>query len=117
VVEAEFKGKKVAKGDAELGDMRFVFKDNEMTVHGDNGRERKKTFKLEPAKTPKEIDITSLDGQEKDTTAACIYKLEKDRLTICMPYFVKDSSVRPKEFKAGADDGIMLMTLERVKPK
>ena len=89
VVEA--KGKKVTKDDAEVKAMRFVIKDNELVVRADGGgAERKKTFKLDPAKTPKEIDITSLDGQEKDTTAACIYKLEKDRLTICMPYFTKD---------------------------
>ena len=57
-----------------------------------DGKERKQTFKLDPAKSPKEIDITSLDGQEKGKTAACIYKLEKDRLTICIPYFVEEAS-------------------------
>lgn len=36
---------------------------------------------------------------------------------ICMPYFVEDASVRPKEFKVGAKDGLMLITLERVKAK
>jgi hypothetical protein len=52
-----------------------------------------------------------------DTTAACIYRLEKEQLTICIPYFTKDPSKRPKEFKAEADDGLMLLTLERVKAK
>lgn len=118
VIEVEAKGKKVTKDDAEVKGMRFVIKDNELVAQADGGgAERKKTFKLDPAKTPKEIDITSLDGREKDTTAACIYKLEKDRLTICIPYFTKDPSKRPTEFKAGADDGLMLFTLERVKGK
>ena len=118
-VEVELKGKKLTRDDAEAKTMRFVIKDNGLTVGNTEkaGRERKKTFKLDPSKTPKEIDITSLDGQEKDTTAACIYKLEKDRLTICMPYFTKDPSKRPTEFKSGADDGLMLLTLERVKDK
>ena len=118
-VEVELKGKKLTKDDAEAKSMRFVIKDNGLTFQNTEkaGRERKQTFKLDPGKTPKEIDITSLDGQEKDKTAACIYKLDGDRLTICMPYFVKDSSVRPKEFKAGGDDGLMLLTLERVKAK
>ncbi|VTR91476.1 sigma-70 family rna polymerase sigma factor : RNA polymerase sigma factor, sigma-70 family OS=Singulisphaera acidiphila (strain ATCC BAA-1392 / DSM 18658 / VKM B-2454 / MOB10) GN=Sinac_7487 PE=4 SV=1 [Gemmata massiliana] len=116
-VEVELNGKKVGKDDAKS--MRFVFKDNELVARDTDkpGRERKKTFKLDPSKTPKEIDITSLDGQEKDKTAACIYKLDVDRLTICMPYFVEDASVRPKEFKVGAKDGLMLLTLERVKAK
>ena len=116
-VELEVKGQKLGKNNPEVENMRFVFKDDELTVKSAAGAgERKKTFKLDPTKTPREIDITSLDGQEKDTTAACIYKFEKDRLTICMPYF-KDSTDRPKEFKAGADDGRMLITLERVKLK
>jgi uncharacterized protein (TIGR03067 family) len=116
VVEIEAKGKKVDKDASEVKDMRFVIKDDALTV-GAGGAERKKAFKLDPTKTPKEIDITSLDGQEKDVTAACIYKFEKDKLTICIPYFTNDPSKRPKEFKAGADDGLMLITLEKVKAK
>ena len=118
VVEVDAKGKKLGKDEDEVKNMRFVIKDDKLTVRPTNveGVERKKTFKLDPSKTPKEIDFTSLDGQEKDMTAACIYKLEKDKLTVCMPYY-KDPSKRPKEFKAGADDGLMLITLERVKAK
>ena len=118
-MEVEVKGKKAAKDDAEVKTMRFVIKDDGITLPSPtgDGKDRKKTFKVDPTKSPKEIDITSLDGQEKDQTAACIYKLDKDRLTICIPYFTKDPSIRPKEFKAGADDGIMLITLERVKAK
>jgi RNA polymerase sigma-70 factor (ECF subfamily) len=119
VVEVEARGKKAGRDDPDAKGMRFVIKDNELTVRAADGggAERRKTFKLDPARTPKEIDITSLDGQEKDTTAACIYKLEGDRLTICMPYFTEDLSKRPAEFKAGADDGLMLITLEKVKAK
>jgi RNA polymerase sigma-70 factor (ECF subfamily) len=96
---------------------RCAIKDSEMTFRDTDkpGRERKKTFKMDPSKAPKELDITSLDGQEKGMTAACIYRLDGHRLMICIPYFVKDPSVRPKEFKSGADDGLMLLTLERVK--
>jgi uncharacterized protein (TIGR03067 family) len=118
VVGIELKGKKLDKDDPEAKNMRVTIKDNELNALSvSNGRERKKTFKLDPAKTPKELDLTSLDGQEKDTTAACIYKLDKDRLTLCIPYFTKDPTVRPKEFKSGADDGLMLLTLDRVKAK
>jgi RNA polymerase sigma-70 factor (ECF subfamily) len=119
VIEVELQGKKLTKDDAEAKAMRCVIKDDGFTFSttAKAGRERKKTFKLDPTKTPKEIDLTSLDGQEKDQTAACIYKLDGDRLTICLPYFVKDPSVRPKEFKAGAGSGLMLLTLERMKAK
>jgi len=119
VVEVEFRGKSLKKDDAEAKAMRFVVKDNGLTFSNTEkpGRERKQTFKLDPSKTPKQLDLTSLDGQEKDTTAACIYKLDRDKLTICMPYFAKDRSVRPKEFKVDASGDHMLLTLERVKGK
>jgi uncharacterized protein (TIGR03067 family) len=118
-VEVEFRGQTLKKDDTEAKAMRFVVKDNGLTFSNTEkpGRERKQTFKLDPSKTPKELDLTSLDGQEKDTTAACIYKIDGDRLTICMPYFAKDRSVRLKEFKADASGDVMLLTLERVKGK
>ncbi|MBP3958403.1 TIGR03067 domain-containing protein [Gemmata sp. G18] len=118
-VEVELQGKKLTKDDAEAKAMRIVIVADGLTFSSTAkaGRERKMTIKLDPSKAPKHLDLTSLDGQEKDTTAACIYKLDGDRLTICMPYFVPDPSVRPKEFKSGKDDGLMLLTLERMKAK
>lgn len=118
-VGVELDGKKLGADDAEAKAMRLAFKDNGLTfgTAAKPGRERKMTFVLDPAKAPKRIDLTSLDGQEKGVTAACIYELDGDRLTICMPYFVPDPSVRPAEFKAGAGSGRMLLTLERVKAK
>jgi uncharacterized protein (TIGR03067 family) len=116
-VEAEVLGKKLKKDDREIKEMRFVFQGNELVVGGPEGtgQERKKTFILAPDKTPKEIDLTSLDGQEKDQVSRGIYKLEKDRLTVCMP--VKTETERPKAFKAGAEDGMMIVVFDRVKKK
>jgi len=116
LVEIQTKGKTVSKDDDGIKGMKFIIKDNNMdvTTAKADGKERKKTFQVNPSKSPKEMDITSLDGQEKGQTAACIYKLEKNKLTICMPYFVKDPSLRPTEFKAGEDDGLMVPVLERV---
>jgi len=118
-VEIQAKGKTSTKDDSEVKNLRFVIKGDGITIPhpSEEGKERKQTFKVNSAKSPKEIDITSLDGQEKDKTSACIYKLDKDRLTICIPYFTENPSVRPTEFKARANDGIMLITLERVKSK
>jgi uncharacterized protein (TIGR03067 family) len=118
-VEIQAKGKTSTKDDGDVKNLRFVIKGDGITIPNpsEEGKERKQTFKVNAAKSPKEMDITSLDGQEKDKTAACIYKLDKDRLTICIPYFTENPSVRPTEFKAGANDGIMLITLERVKSK
>lgn len=117
LVEAELGGKKMPEDEAK--DLRMVIKGEAISIrHSDNDeRKREKTFKLDPTKSPKQIDITSLDGQEKDQTAACIYSLEKGRLKLCIPYFTKDPSQRPTEFKTKDGDGVMLMVLERVKAK
>jgi RNA polymerase sigma-70 factor (ECF subfamily) len=116
-VEVEVKGKKLGKDSEEAKLMRFVIKDDELILPSpvEGGKERRKTFKLDPSKAPMRIDITSHDGQEKGQTAACIYKLEKDRLTLCMPYFTNDPGKRPTEFKATADNGMMLIILDRAK--
>ena len=102
-VEVQAKGKKAAKDDAEVKHLRLVIKGDGITLPSPagDGKDRKKTFKLDPARSPKEIDITSLDGEEKDQTAACIYSLEKDRLTICIPYFTKDPSARGQQLRPG----------------
>jgi len=73
-------------------------------------------FKIDPSKSPKYIDITSLDGQEKGETFACIYKVGKGRFTLCGP-FVKtaDLARRPAEFTTKDGDGRMVYIFERVK--
>ena len=115
LVEIDSKGKKTT--DEEVSLMRFKIEKDHMEIYVEGktgGRVRKKTFTLGASKSPKEIDITSLDGAEEGEVAACIYKLEKDKLTLCMPYWTKEINKRPKEFKASVDDGLMVMFLERV---
>jgi uncharacterized protein (TIGR03067 family) len=59
------------------------------------------TLKVDPTKTPKEIDAT--DSERK--TILGIYKFEKDQFTVC---FAPPGKERPKEFslKAGTGDFI-----------
>jgi RNA polymerase sigma-70 factor (ECF subfamily) len=121
-VEAERDGKTSTADD--VTNLRLVFKRDEIIIKSGDGTggERKKKFKLDSGKTPKAIDITSLDGQEKGVTSACIYSLvksqSKGRLRLCMPYSPKkDPSERPTEFRTQVGDGLMLIVLERVNPK
>jgi uncharacterized protein (TIGR03067 family) len=117
-VESHAEGIVRGKNDPAVAGLRFVFKGNELIVPHPKpkGEPRRKTYKLDSAKSPKEIDLTSHDGVESGQTTAAIYKLEQDRLTVCMPYFGNDPSARPNEFRATTDDGRMLVILERVKP-
>lgn len=117
-VEIEVNGKRVTND--EVKDLRMAFKGDDMTVRGASGEGgvRKSTFKRDPDESPKAIDITSLDGQEKGQTTACIYSLEDGRLRLCMPFApTKDPGERPKEFKTKAGDGLRIFFLERVDPK
>jgi RNA polymerase sigma-70 factor (ECF subfamily) len=113
-VEMESDGKKLNK-DALKGAAQMLVKGSEMWIGKDAARQmgRYKTYKLDTTKTPKQIDLTSHDGQEKGQTAAAIYKLEDDRLTICMPYFTADPSTRPTQFTTVAGDTLMITVFER----
>jgi len=73
----------------------------------------KSRIRLDPSKSPKEIDITMLDGGSKGSTFPGIYALEKGQLRICASH-TKD---RPKEFKTARGQLRELLILEREKPR
>jgi uncharacterized protein (TIGR03067 family) len=83
----EVKGKKI--------DIQFnlTIKGNQWLVSPDNS-DPKITFKIDPSKNPKTIDI--MQGEE--TVTLGIYKLEGDRMTMCRSF--GKGSARPTEFKS-----------------
>jgi uncharacterized protein (TIGR03067 family) len=87
-----------------------IIKDNFFTVR-EAGRNDVATFTIDPKADPKTID---LKVQEKDQVLSLkgIYKLEKDKLTICIG--LADAE-RPKEFKSAKGSKRGLFVLERVK--
>jgi uncharacterized protein (TIGR03067 family) len=95
----------------DVADANVVVKGDKMMVRyrGDVDA----TFTLDPKADPPTIDITpAMKNLGKDVVIKGIYKLEKDKLTIC---FGLNATDRPKEFKVepGTDTGMFV--LERVK--
>jgi uncharacterized protein (TIGR03067 family) len=114
VVALESNGKKAPA--KELEGMRWSFKGSDVRF-ADPGEELggKTSVKLDATQSPKHIDLVALEGPSKGTKSQGIYKLEKDRLVICMRDAEAAKKGRPKEFSTEADSGLGLITLERVR--
>ena len=75
--------------------------------------DKTKAFKIDPAKSPKQLDLQrEKDGKVK-TLYQGIYKIEGDTLTFCRSALPVGTSLgeRPTEFKAGA--GVVLLQFKR----
>jgi uncharacterized protein (TIGR03067 family) len=71
------------------------------------------TIKVDASKSPKEIDLTFIDGDQKGKTVKGIYKLSGDDLTICRG--LTEMEARPTDFAAPVDSGLLLVTWKRSK--
>jgi RNA polymerase sigma-70 factor (ECF subfamily) len=114
-VEVEIQGEKSPED--QVKNFRVVIKGDILNIEVGNLGIRRKKFKLDPTKTPKAMDLTSLDGPAKGKDHAAIYELEKGRLRICFPDWTGGPAKRPPEFRTQPGDGYGLLTLERVKAK
>lgn len=69
------------------------------------------TYRLDPSKKPRAIDLTSTSGETKGRTYLGIYELDGDALKICFSEYEQD---RPREFAAQGKPGIRtLLVLKR----
>ncbi len=76
------------------------------------GKEDALSYKLNPTRTPPEVDLTKALPDGKTENMYGIYKLEGGTLTICAT--VSDTPAdRPKEFKTAPGDKRMIMTLKK----
>ena len=109
----------LSEHDPDLGqlpkDLVWVFADGKVTTGPKKGR-MTATYaaKIDPTKSPKEIDLVEKIGDRKVILRG-IYRVENGRLTICLGVAAGDAEVveseRPVEFKAHKN--VQLLTLER----
>jgi uncharacterized protein (TIGR03067 family) len=83
---------------------KFTAVENSGEVHG--------TFKVDPTKKPKTIDITMKEGPMKDKTMLGIYELDGDTYKLCGDMQGKN---RPTEFTVKPGSGYVLEVLKREK--
>jgi RNA polymerase sigma-70 factor (ECF subfamily) len=70
-------------------------------------------FQLNPAREPKEINLTDLDGKNKGETTTGLYELDGDSLKLCLPG--RPGGDRPTAFESKKGSDQWLMVLRRVK--
>jgi uncharacterized protein (TIGR03067 family) len=86
----------------------LVFERDKLTIK-DEAKSREHTFKIDPAKTPKTIDINDKTG---DAVGLGIYKLDGDTLTMAI---AKPNSERPTEFTTKKDSSYVVIVLKHEK--
>ena len=94
----------------------FVFKGEEAAIEGNDAVKKeyaKIKVKLDPAATPKCMDITVTGGGQLNAVIEGIYELKGDQLKICAKVFGNE---RPLEFSSPEGSSIVLLVLKRETP-
>jgi uncharacterized protein (TIGR03067 family) len=98
-------------GEDALKEFRLVIEGDKFTAKEQSG-EVHGTFKVNPTKKPKTIDITMKEGPMKDKTMLGIYELDGDTYKLCGDMQGKS---RPTEFVVKPGSGYVLEVLKREK--
>lgn len=95
------------------GSFRFVFKGDQITVTGNKAIQKEYArikFKLDPATTPRLVDLTVSAGSQLNAAMEGIYEIKGDELRLCVKVFGKE---RPLEFDAPAGASVALLVMKR----
>jgi uncharacterized protein (TIGR03067 family) len=107
VVESELAGKEFPLPK----ETRLILKDGTYTLRLGE-KSDKGTYKVDPKKTPRTMNITGTEGPNKGKTYLTIYELKGDTLRVCYDLGGKD---RPKEFSTKGSPLHYMVVYKRVK--
>ena len=113
-VSLELNGTKAPADELKGGAWSFVGDKVRFHSPSSPGASDKADFKIDPSKTPKELDLVG-EAKGQKLVFRGIYALEKDRLTICLRTPDAEEKGRPKEFATSAGSGLALLVFERAK--
>jgi uncharacterized protein (TIGR03067 family) len=104
IVSTTYDGQKVSSRGRTL-----VFRDKKFTAFVGEMQGRTLTFTLDPAASPRHID---LDRGGKDGKALGVYAIDKDELKLC---YAEPGAERPTGFESKAGKKVFLVVLRRSK--
>ena len=110
LVSATIDGK--AWEEDEIKHRSVVFKGEKLTLLYKDKERGTISLKIDPSKSPAQIDATFEDGPRKGETLKGIYKFDGDTLTRCFVGIGKD---RPTEFASKPGSGTVLSVHKRAK--
>jgi uncharacterized protein (TIGR03067 family) len=110
ITAAESNGKR--DPEENLKGLTVTFEGNRYTVRKGDKVLQSGTQKLDPTKTPRQVDITAAGDGGKSATRLGIYELKGDTLRVC---FAAPGKERPREFKTTPDSGRYLNVAKRLK--
>lgn len=99
--------------DDEKPKLKLTIKDNKRVLKVDDEVRSTGTYKLNPSKSPKWIDITVSEGPLEGRTVKGIYEIEGDTQKICLT--LKEDGERPTDFTSKPDSGNLLQIFKREK--
>jgi uncharacterized protein (TIGR03067 family) len=92
-------------------DLKLTFKAGKFTAQLGKGEPQEGTYKLDPIKNPKRIDLNRTQGPEQGRKQVGIYELTGDTLKICA---CDASKSRPTDFDTRDKPGYSVLILKRV---
>jgi len=114
MAELEINGQQVPE--EKRKDTILVIKDDKYIIKIKD-KTHETTFKLDPSKEPKEIDMLFPDGVNAPKVAKGIYHLDGDTFKLCRAQAPGEE--RPRDFVTAADSGLFVVveTTEALKPR